>query len=269
MKWINTLCFSAVIPLGVIYFDRHDLTMSIMLVATGIILGAGNHLFVRNVQLRKVGGELLSSYEKAQNDLLFDELTGLYSRRAGMERLREEFARSLRNRKLFSLAMVDVDHFKQVNDTYGHLAGDQVLKEIARSLKKEVRECDVVLRYGGEEFMVIMPETDRHQAIHPLQRLWKKFSNMVVSYDDLEIKVSVSIGVASMITGAEDMMTLINQADKALYNAKNSGRNRVVFGEPVPRLKVVSATNKKLFLACPAVGGLNPNFQENNHSFRN
>jgi diguanylate cyclase (GGDEF)-like protein len=136
--------------------------------------------------------------------------------------------------------MVDVDHFKKVNDTYGHLAGDHVLKEIGKTLRTELRQCDVIVRYGGEEFMVIMPETDQKQAIQPLERLRSKLSSMEISYGDLKIKVSISIGVASAPPVMKDPMGVIHRADEALYRAKRSGRNRVILNEQMPRLSFAS-----------------------------
>jgi len=249
MKWMNTFFFAMVLPFMVILFGNQDIKTLIMVVALGLLLGVGNHLFVRNFQLRKAGLELMASYDKVRNEVLFDELTGLYSRRAGMERLREEFARAYRNKKSFSVAMVDVDHFKKINDTYGHLAGDQVLKEIATVLKRELRQYDVILRYGGEEFMVIMPDTDKEHALYPLQRLNKKMACTEIQYNGQKINVSVSIGVASTFgcngngngQGHEDVTQVVERADQALYDAKRSGRNRVVYGDPRTQLNFVSA----------------------------
>jgi diguanylate cyclase (GGDEF)-like protein len=241
MKWMNTLSFATILPALLILFGNQDLKTSVMVACMGLALGAGNYLFVRNFQIRKLGMELMDSYNKAKNDLLFDDLTGVYSRRAGMERLREEFARSHRNRKGFSVAMVDIDHFKKINDSYGHLAGDQVLKEVAQTLKAELRTCDVILRYGGEEFMIIMPETGKDQAVSPLERLGKKLAIAEIDYETIKIKVSVSIGVTSTYSGGEDLKETIDRADKALYDAKKNGRNQVVFGDPLRKLNFVSA----------------------------
>lgn len=242
MKWFNSLFIAAIFPLILILFGNQDLRTSVLLVTMGLALGLANFLFVRNFQMRRIKMELLDSYNKVQNDLLFDELTGVYSRRAGMERLREEFARSHRNNRVFSVAMVDIDHFKQVNDTYGHLAGDQVLREVAGTLKAELRQCDVVLRYGGEEFMIIMPDTNKEQALHPLERLGKKLANVEIPLKESKVKVSVSIGVTSTYSGGEDLMETINRADRALYDAKRNGRNQVVFGDPITSLNYASVS---------------------------
>ena len=240
MMWTNTLCLTLVIPSFLIFFNNQDLRMAGMTASMGLLLGAGSHLFFNNFRLRKARLELISSFEKVRNDLFFDDLTGLYNRRAGMERLREEFARACRNGKEFSVAMVDVDHFKKVNDTYGHLAGDHVLKEIGKILRTELRQCDVIVRYGGEEFMVIMPETDQKQAIQALERLCSKLSSMEISYGDLKIKITISIGVASAFPVMKDPMGVIHRADEALYRAKRSGRNRVILNEQMPRLSFAS-----------------------------
>jgi len=241
MKWTNTACFMVVLPFTVIFYSSQDLKMSILMATLGLLLGAGNHLFIRNFQMSRASLALMQSYEKAKNDLLFDELTGLYSRRAGMERLREELARYQRNGKGFSLAMLDVDHFKRINDSHGHLAGDYVLQEIAKTLKTELRQSDVVTRFGGEEFLVIMPETDHRQAVYPLERLRRKLFGREISYGDSVMRVSVSIGVTSVASGKEDISEIIQRVDEALYDAKRSGRNRMVFDKQLPSLTFISA----------------------------
>ncbi len=240
MKWVNTLCFTMLFPFVLILLGNQNLRTSILVASLGFALGMANYLFVRNFQVRKIKTELMDSYNKVKNDLLFDELTGVYSRRAGMERLREEFALAHRNQRIFSVAMVDIDHFKRINDTYGHLAGDHVLREVAGMLKAELRTCDVILRYGGEEFMIIMPDTNKDKALHPLERLGKKLASVEIPLNDSKVKVSVSIGVTSTYSGGEDLMETINRADKALYDAKRNVRNQVVFGDPIPSLNYAS-----------------------------
>jgi two-component system cell cycle response regulator len=241
MKWINTIFFALVFPFILIFFGNQDLKTSILVATLGFSIGIANYFFVRNFQTRKIKTELSDTFNQLNNDFLFDELTGVYSRRAGMERLREEFARAHRNQKVFSVAMVDIDHFKRINDTYGHLAGDSVLREVAGVLKSQLRSCDVVLRYGGEEFMIIMPDTDKDQALRPLERLGKKLSDIEIPVNDTKVKVSVSIGVTSTYSGGEDLMETIKRADQALYDAKRNGRNQVVFGDPIASLNYASA----------------------------
>ncbi len=125
----------------------------------------------------------------------------------------------------------------------------KVLKEIATVLRRELRQYDVILRYGGEEFMVIMPDTDKEHALYPLHRLGKKMAGTEIQYNGQKINVSVSIGVASTFgfngngngNGHEDVTQVVERADKALYDAKKSGRNRVVYGDPLAKLNLVSA----------------------------
>ena len=157
-----------------------------------------------------------------------DPLTGMFNRRHGTERIAEAMDRFRRYRTPAALMMVDIDHFKRVNDTYGHDAGDAVLQEIARRLRNGVRSVDSVVRWGGEEFLVLLPETNGSAALAAADHLLKAIRLRPVTAGDTEIPVTASIGVATL---REDMATIdqfIKPADSALYNAKTAGRNRVV-----------------------------------------
>lgn len=127
--------------------------------------------------------------------------------------------------------MVDIDHFKLFNDTYGHQIGDQVLKKVAKSIQNTVRSNDIVSRYGGEEFTVIMPETSYEGALVVAEKIRKAIEELTIPYNDghnqLDLKVTVSIG-AAMFSQDDDRFSLISNADRNLYIAKNNGRNRVV-----------------------------------------
>jgi len=169
-------------------------------------------------------------YEKIRLRSVTDELTRLYNRRYFFVRVNEECERVNRyGGGWFSVLILDIDHFKQVNDTYGHLAGDEVLREIAKILKTSVRSTDVPARFGGEEFIVLLPETDLQGGLKFAERIRKKIEEYTFKYKDKTIPVTVSIGVAS--GGCKDNNRLpdviIGQADKALYKAKDTGRNRV------------------------------------------
>ncbi|MDQ3929503.1 MAG: diguanylate cyclase, partial [Chloroflexota bacterium] len=162
----------------------------------------------------------------------YDELTDLYNRRAILQRLHEEIARSRRYQQPVSLVLLDVDHFKTVNDTYGHDVGDEVLRRLAQLLREHVRGVDFPARFGGEEFAVVLPNTDlqgaRRAADH-LRQLLVRTPVSVTLGDGTEeqLGVTASFGVASTCgAGAEDM-ELIKAADEALYRAKRNGRNRV------------------------------------------
>jgi diguanylate cyclase (GGDEF)-like protein len=134
--------------------------------------------------------------------------------------------------------MLDIDHFKQVNDTYGHLAGDQVLVEVARRISGSLRRVDFVCRYGGEEFAVILPETNLFLAEQVADRIWSKITSNPFTVVEKEIPIGISLGVA--YKDSEDDMsieTLLDLADQALYKAKNAGRNQVKSYSKLPASK--------------------------------
>jgi diguanylate cyclase (GGDEF)-like protein len=159
-----------------------------------------------------------------------DVLTGLPNRREIMERLQDELERSDRSRHPVSVLMFDIDHFKRVNDTWGHAAGDQVLKVVAETAQASLRRIDSCGRIGGEEFLVLLPETDRDDAQATAERLRMAIASQSITFDGKNIEVTVSLGVAIHAAGAPlpapDL--LIQRADEALYAAKEGGRNRVV-----------------------------------------
>jgi diguanylate cyclase (GGDEF)-like protein len=160
---------------------------------------------------------------------LRDELTRLLNRREFQRILEEEWDRSMRFKRPFALVMVDIDHFKRINDTYGHQTGDEVLRHVASLLAGQVRNVDRVARYGGEEFAIIMVETDRQSAIDSMHRLGALLAEtpcVVGNY--LTIDVTLSAGVASSLKDAGNASELVAAADRALYAAKDGGRNRIV-----------------------------------------
>lgn len=156
-----------------------------------------------------------------------DPLTGLNNRRFMMEGLRKEFERSERKNAPLSMIMIDIDHFKTINDNYGHQKGDAVLRDLARLLKKHLREYDTAARYGGEEFALILPETGMPEAGQVAERL-RQATEELIFEDVNDLRMTASFGIAS--TQAETVQSvddLIREADYALYNAKRGGRNRV------------------------------------------
>ncbi len=174
------------------------------------------------LELRKV-----DLYEQVQQLSIIDGLTETYLRRYLMGRLEEEVDRAQRLGMKFSVGMVDVDHFKKCNDKYGHLVGDTVLKTIAGRLKKSVREVDMISRYGGEEFCIVLPETAKKSALVVAERIRTSVeSKEIVAFDE-KIKTTVSVGIATYPEDGEDVNTLLENADSALYKAKRKGRNRV------------------------------------------
>jgi diguanylate cyclase (GGDEF)-like protein len=168
--------------------------------------------------------------EELKKLTITDHLTGLLNRRYLYERLKEEMARSERHGHLLSLLMLDLDGFKYYNDTLGHLFGDQMLKEIAETLLNTVRSMDVVARYGGDEFMVILPETAESLAIDIAERLRSNVAKKVVLAQDAAggpHMLTASIGIVCYPEHGETVELLLENVDKALYRAKNKGKNRI------------------------------------------
>lgn len=176
-----------------------------------------------SLELKKI-----NLYERVQSLAITDGLTGIYVRRHFLERYAEDFARSKRHGLKLSVLMIDLDHFKQCNDTYGHLVGDIVLKEIAKIMKDFVRQVDLIGRYGGEEFVLALPDTDRNSAIAVAERIRQEVERHKFRAYDETIAMTISAGVATYPDNGDDVQVLIDKADQALYRAKEEGRNRVV-----------------------------------------
>ena len=169
----------------------------------------------------------LRSVEEARREAVTDDLTALYNRRACDKRLAEEVDRAQRYGRPFSVLMMDVDHFKAVNDRYGHPGSDLVLKQVAQRLARQLRQVDVAARYGGEEFMVILPETPGESAALVADRIRRAIAAETVAMPSGdEVSVTVSIGVASFPDDADTRDGLISAADRALSAAKHTGRNQ-------------------------------------------
>ncbi len=157
-----------------------------------------------------------------------DPLTGLYNRRHFENTIEREFLRAQRYKSDLSIALFDIDFFKKINDTYGHLCGDYILKELAYLTLENFRKTDMVFRYGGEEFVIILTETPMEKALIPLERLRKTIEDYPFFYDENNIKITISIGVESFNEKTLTLENILNNADKALYIAKNEGRNHIV-----------------------------------------
>jgi len=160
-----------------------------------------------------------------------DSLTGVFNRRAFMKRMKLEFQRSRRGNSPFSLILADIDHFKELNDTYGHQVGDLVLQRFTEQLSSATRPYDFVGRYGGEEFVVCLPGTNGIQSGSVAERMCKSIKEMEIELPETSlsnIKMTASFGVASLLMESDESVdSLIKRADEAMYRAKNSGRNRV------------------------------------------
>lgn len=177
-------------------------------------------------ELRKKNSQMEKLLARLERMAVTDALTGLYNRHRFHESLAKEFERAKRYSTPFSLVMFDIDHFKKVNDDYGHLAGDMALKEISNILLQSVREIDTAARYGGEEFMAILPNTEKNDAVSLAERMRKKIGRH--KFGEIDRPITVSVGISGMpdeVIDSEDK--LIRCADFALYKAKNRGRNCV------------------------------------------
>jgi two-component system, cell cycle response regulator len=158
-----------------------------------------------------------------------DELTGVLNRRFGMKRLQEEFSRAQRYATSFSLCLLDLDHFKNVNDTYGHQAGDEVLRSLAVQLQKELRTSDFVVRYGGEEFLVVLPGASMADAFGIMDRIRRRIETYRLQYGSYTVAYTFSGGICSYpAKDVDDPNDLVRLADDALYQAKNTGRNKIM-----------------------------------------
>ncbi|MFH0738716.1 MAG: diguanylate cyclase, partial [Candidatus Omnitrophota bacterium] len=157
-----------------------------------------------------------------------DHLTRVYNRRYFDSRINQEISRAKRKNHVLSLAMIDIDHFKGFNDAYGHAEGDSVLGAVAKILQERIRPMDIVCRYGGEEFAIILPETDSFQAELVAERIRKAIERAEIDGEKEKYKATVSLGISTLSLPADTKEALINQADLALYQAKDKGRNQVV-----------------------------------------
>lgn len=177
---------------------------------------------LRDITARKKAENLLTELATT------DSLTGLSNRRHFMEQAEMQVQQAIRYQKHLSLMMFDLDHFKHINDTYGHDAGDKVLQAVASTVKQELRVTDIIGRVGGEEFAVAMPQTDRDMAVMAAERIRVSLMETRVETDTDTIRFTVSIGLVQLGSGAATLSELMKRADESLYEAKRTGRNRVV-----------------------------------------
>ena len=212
------------------------------LIVRGLDLGVNDYV-TRPIDAQELGARLRTQVKrKRYNDHLrasvtqtiemavTDPLTGLHNRRYLDSHLETLFDRALARRRPLSLMITDIDRFKSINDTWGHDGGDQVLKEFAARLRRNVRGIDLACRFGGEEFVVVMPDTDGQIAERVAERIRAEIAGrpFPVGRDGKSIEVTVSVGVAAMLPAHDRVADLLKRADTALYEAKSAGRNRVV-----------------------------------------
>lgn len=191
---------------------------AVLMIALPWFAAMGGYVNRLRARLAQTNDKLAQAFERIRDVALHDELTGAYNRRFLMETLAREQARAGRLEASYAVCMIDIDHFKAVNDTLGHPAGDEVLKAVAAVAARGLRGVDVFGRFGGEEFLLILPDTDRAGALLVAERIRAAVA--------AETRVSVTIGVAQ--SAKDDIAAVLARADQALYRGKAAGRNRVV-----------------------------------------
>jgi diguanylate cyclase (GGDEF)-like protein len=198
----------------------------------GYLTEVFNHMVARlrqgREELASANESLVEKNKELEKLSITDSLTGLYNRKHLMETLEAEVSRYGRYKRPFTMMMLDIDHFKRYNDTYGHLAGDEVLRQMSALLKSSIRQSDYAARYGGEEFIVILPETVAEAAAHMAERIRRDMEGREMGSETSGTKVTVSMGIAAFPEHGEDPESMIREADAALYEAKRRGRNQVV-----------------------------------------
>ncbi|ABV38080.1 diguanylate cyclase [Shewanella sediminis HAW-EB3] len=203
------------------------------LVVPIIFFGGAIFVFVVCSLSLRTTRDIMQNYALKQENIT-DSLMGIFNRRYLDRRLKDETERALNYSQPLSIFLIDIDHFKQVNDNYGHQVGDLVLKNIAQLIKHSLRESDVLARFGGEEFVVILPRTKDSTSYTLAERLRHVVEDFQLTLpeesdkDSLSISVTVSIGVAGLNAQCKDCQCLIENADRALYQAKRNGRNQVI-----------------------------------------
>ena len=200
-----------------------------------------NELLARvrtQIRRRRFQQRLLANHEASLAMALTDGLTGLFNRHYFSTHFEGLFRHAQEQGRPISVVMLDVDHFKSVNDTYGHAVGDQVLQELARRLSAGVRNFDLVARLGGEEFVLVMPETRLHEAEGAAERIRQQIARtpFQLASPKLDLPITVSIGIGGSEGPVDDTESMLRRADEALYQAKRTGRNRVVTQAAAPEL---------------------------------
>ena len=187
------------------------------------------HVLTRMILFRQPLALALNNaldHERLQRLAAIDPLTGLYNRRFGMARLHEEFSRAVRQKMPLGVLMFDIDHFKKVNDTYGHLIGDRILTQMSTLCRSLLREGDIVMRYGGEEFLAILPAASKEDITEIGERIRRIVEETPFDVGEQQIRITVSIGgTAYPGLQIETERDLVKCADEAMYSVKNSGRN--------------------------------------------
>ena len=181
-------------------------------------------LEIREIEVRAI---LAQAHELANTDVL----TFLPNRRKIISSLQEEVIRSNRYGAPLSISILDIDHFKKVNDTYGHTAGDEALRNVAARLREQIRHPDTIGRYGGEEFLIVLPNSEVQAAAEQASRLCQRIRSLRIDSKEHVLSVTISIGIAQLRIGQENWEEFLHRADEAMYQAKNQGRDRWAVAE--------------------------------------
>ena len=196
--------------------------------AVDLPVGGGGEVGILTEVFNEMVARLRSSREQLEELLVTDALTGLFNRRHLMVLLADEMHRCHRDERPFTILMIDVDRFKEFNDTHGHMAGDEALTVVASVLKASTRQVDRIARYGGEEFVALLPTTDLEGAVRAAERIRANLAKKTIRVGGVKATVTVSTGVAELPSHGEDPNALMAAADAALYQAKRAGRDRIV-----------------------------------------
>ncbi|MFH1438800.1 MAG: GGDEF domain-containing protein [Pseudomonadota bacterium] len=194
------------------------------------ILADGDRVKIGRTIFKYLSGNVIENlyYEEIHRMAIMDGLTNLFNKRYFLETLVKEAARARRYHRPLSLIMIDLDHFKKVNDTYGHLAGDHILKELGELLRSRIRREEIVVRYGGEELAILLPETAKDGAASVAEQMRHRVENHTFIFAGKKITITISAGVAELIETNYDFNGFVDVADERLYSAKKGGRNKVV-----------------------------------------
>lgn len=230
----TTLCLLALAgialllsPLGPMFTDVHEYSLITDLLVMMTLSFVMFFSYVLDRSRRQHADRLRHMAEVFEHAAKHDALTNLYNRGEGTQRLAGEYARFHRNHQFFSVILIDIDHFKRINDRYGHDSGDQVIQEVARRLQAGCRQMDMVARWGGEEFLLMLPGADGDAAVTTAERIRDLMTGSPVKVNKRALEVTCSFGVAQIRDG-DSIQALLQRADERLYEAKNTGRNRIV-----------------------------------------